>query len=474
MCNTVFCVAFWNRTDDLAALDDHWHSPTAEFLVLWGRRRVGKTELLTHFAESRRSFYFEATDVAQVEQLADLSKELARISGNPLLVQQPLTSWTAALTAITQFVSDQPTVIVFDEYQYLARRESGLGSLINHWWRTVARDLPIVFVIAGSEVSFFEREVLAGETYGRRTGQMHVLPFGYRDAALFHPGYSPEDRIRTYAVCGGMPYYLERFTDDVPLREHLLRHTLYRDGFLYEEADLLLRQELPEPRNYMSVLRAIAQGHTKNSEVAHHTQLDSSQIGQIVATLERLQLVRTIRPVTATDRSNKTSYEILNGFLSYYFRFVDPAKSRLRTRHDAEQYLDEVVWPGIDAFVSKPAWELLCQEHVRDAESAAAVGVWWGMVPTGEGRRTKQQEIDIVALRHDRSVVATGSCKWTNSPLDRGEEDLLIRTEPFIPSAKSVTRHYFCSRESFTDGVHRLAENEPDRIRLVTPVDLYR
>ncbi len=466
-------MAFLNRADDLAALNDLWGSQAAEFFVLWGRRRVGKTELLSTFAEGRRALHFEATNVTRSEQLLDFSSELARVSGNMLHAQHPLTTWDAALTAVEQFVGSQRTIVVLDEFQFLAGQEAGLGSLINRWWRSVGRKLPLVLIIAGSEVGFFEREVLGGEMYGRRTGQLHLLPFPNRDAALFHPRYSPEDRIRAFAVCGGMPYYLERFTDDLPLRDHILRHTLYRDGFLFQEADLLLRQELPDPRNHMSVLRAIAQGQTQNNRIAGRTQLSESQVSQIIATLERMQLVRTLRPVTASERSKKTSYEICDGFLNYYFRFVDPARSRLRTRAQAEAYLDEVVMAQLDHFVSKGAWDRVCQDHVMEVEGAAAVGAWWGQVPTGEGRRTRSQEIDIVAVDHGTAVMATGTCKWTNGALPASEEALLTATEPFIPKSNGVARHYFCSREGFDDELRRLADADPDRYRLVSPADVY-
>jgi AAA+ ATPase superfamily predicted ATPase len=466
-------MAFFNRIDELAALGDLWSARAAQLFVLWGRRRVGKTELLSHFADGRRAFHYEATNVTRPEQLRDLSVELARVSGNALLAEQPASTWEAALAAIAQFAHTQRSIVILDEFQFLAAQEPGIGSIVNRWWRETGRSLPIVLVLAGSEVGFFEREVLGGELYGRRTGQLQILPLQYRDAALFHPGYSPEDRVRTFAICGGMPYYLERFTDDAPLERHILAHTLYREGLLFQEADLLLRQELPDPRNHTSVLRAIAQGQTRNSQVANRTQLSESQVTQIVATLERMQLVRTLRPVTAAERSKKTSYEIRDSFLNYHFRFVDPARSRLRNRAQAEAYLGEVVLPQLDHFVSKGAWEHICQEYVLAREDSAAVGSWWGQVPTGQGRMTRSQEIDIVAIEHDGRVTATGSCKWTDGKLSMSEERLLLAAEPFIPKAGDVARHYFCSREGFERNVLDLAAADPERYRLVTPADVY-
>jgi len=466
-------MAFLDRVEELAALNESWAADDARFFVLWGRRRVGKTELLNHFVEGKRALYFEATDTARQDQLRDLSRELARASGNNLLVDQPLTSWRAVLTAIEQYAASERTVVVLDEFQYLAAQDRELGTLLNRWWRQIARRLGLMLVLAGSEVSFFERDVLAGQMYGRRTGQLHLTPLDHRAAGLFVPAYSAEDKVRTYAVCGGMPYYLERFDDSVPLAENILRNILYRDGFMHEEAGLLLRQELGDPHNYFSVLRAIAAGRTRNSEIVGQTKLSVAQVRQMTGVLERLQLVQQRRPVTSSQRSKKTSYAILDGFLNFHFRFVDPYRSLLRTRAGAEQHLRQTVLPALDHFVSKPTFEDICREHMRQTERAGAVGAWWGAVPTGEARRTEQREIDVVAVDRIGKATALGSCKWTASRVGLEEEALLSRLASHVPGADPHARHYFYARSGFAPALLRLAEGDPERYRLVRPADLY-
>lgn len=309
--------------------------------MLYGRRRVGKTELLAHLAARMRSFFFEATDTVPAQQLRDLTGELARVSGDELLRVQPLMSWEAALTAITQFVGAERTLVVLDEFQLLAARSPELETTISRWWRTTGRDLPVVFVLAGSELSFFEDKVLAGSLYGRRTGQLKLEPFTARDAALFHPGYSAQDKVRAFSVCGGIPYYLERFTDDRPLRDHLLSEVFERTGLLHDEAELMLRQSIPDPANHIGVLRSIAQGHSRNSQIADRTGLTAAHITKILASLERLGLAATLRPITAPPRSKKTAYAIADQFLRFHYRFVEPAKSQLRTSAVAATRLKE-------------------------------------------------------------------------------------------------------------------------------------
>jgi uncharacterized protein len=466
---------FFNRADELSALEEQWRAPEARYFVLWGRRRVGKTELLGRFTAGKRAFFFGATDTTEQSQLRAFSEELAAVSGNSLLAAEPVRTWEGALAAVEQFASaGERTVVVLDEFQFLAERQPALETLLNNWWRSTGRRLPLVLVIAGSEISFFREEVLGGKMYGRRTGQLQLVPFDHRSAALFTPRYSAEDRIRTYAICGGMPYYLDMWSDSVGVQENILRNVLYRDGLLHEEAELLLRQELPDPRQYFSVLEALARGRTRNNEIVQHTGLDKARVHQHLRTLERLGLVERIRPVTAGPTSLKTSYAILDGYLDFYFTFVKPYASRLRSREEAERHLRQTVAPRLDEFVSKPAWERVCREYMRLCEPhATTVGSWWGNVLVAP-KRSERREIDVVAIGPDRGVLATGSCKWTSSPLDSGEETLLGQIETAVPGAGEVQRHYFFSRSGFTGRMQALAESEPERIRLVTPEDLYR
>ena len=465
---------FFNRVDDLATLQDHWDAAASEgqFFVLWGRRRVGKTELLNHFARDKRAFYFEATDTTELTQLRNLSEELAQTSGNELYREAPFPSWTAALEALAQYVGDRPTLVVLDEFQLLAARQRELATLLSTWLRKTGRHLPVLFIIAGSEVSFFRKEVLGGQLYGRRTGQLQVRPLSQGDSALFVPGYSPEDKVRTYAVCGGMPYYLQTFDDARPLRENILGNILYRGGLLHEEAELLLRQELSDPLNYFSVLEAVARGATRTSQMAAKTGLDVPQVSQTLRTLERLELVEQRRPATSSATSTKTSWAILDGFLNFYFRFVEPYRSRLRTREDAARHLQTTVLPQLDHFVSKPAWELICQQHMLHAEDAKTVGAWWGKVRVQE-RRTEEREVDAAAIDLDGHVIALGSCKWTNAPLGRGEETFLTQMQAHIPRAENADRHYFYSRSGFDESLRRLASSDPARYKLITPDDLF-
>jgi uncharacterized protein len=465
-------VTFYNRTDELELLDRRLTSDKAELLVVYGRRRVGKTELLAHLASTVRSFYFEAADTVAADQLRDLTAELARASGSELLAAQPLESWDAALAALAAFVGTRRTLVVFDEFQLLARQAPELESVLSRWWRTTGRHLPLVLVLAGSEVSFFEDEVLAGRLYGRRTGQLKLVPFLAAEAALFHPGYSPEDRVRAFSVCGGIPYYLERFTDDRPLSEHLLAEVFQRTGLLHDEAELMLRQSIADPANHIAVLRSIAYGHNRNNEISQRTGLSSGHVTKILGLLERLGLVDRLRPVTASPRAKKTAYAICDQFLRFHYRFVETARSQLRTNALAAAYVTDSVMPQLDRHASL-AWEEICRQHVlRTVPGVSAVGRWWGQVPTGHGRRTEEREVDVVGVDGDRRPLVLGMCKWTSGGVDFDELNLLDRIAPHIDGHTGEERRILFSRNGFSERLRAFAATS-GAVELVGPADVY-
>lgn len=463
---------FFNRTDELEMISQRFASETAELLIVYGRRRVGKTELLTHLADSRKALYFEATDSVALDQLRDLTTELALASSNPVWASQTLTSWGAALAAIAEFVGDEQTLIILDEFQLLAHQSPQLESVLSRWWRTVGRKLPITLILAGSEISFFENDVLAGRLYGRRTGQLKLAPFLAKEASLFHPAYSPTDRVRAYSICGGIPYYLERFHDRRPLASHLLTEVFERTGLLHDEAELMLRQSIPAPTAHVAVLRSIAHGQSRNNSIAQRTQLAPGHVTKVLATLERLGLVEQLRPVAASPRSKKTAYRISDQFLRFHYRFVEPAKSQLRTRELAAHYVKTSVVPQLDHHASI-AWEDVCQQHVlRTQHGVSAVGRWWGPVPTGHSNRTEEREIDVAAVSPTGELAVVGMCKWTNTKVDFDELNLLDRLRNYVPGDKPETIRYLFSRSGFTSRLTTYAESDP-LLRLVTPADIY-
>lgn len=468
-------MAFFNRTDELEALEERWASKRGELVIVFGRRRVGKSRLITHWGERRRRLYYEATAGSERDHLDDISREIARLTGRRLYQEQPLTSWRAAFAAFEELLQDGKTLIALDEFQFLARHNAEIGSLVNDLIERHADDSNLRMILAGSDVSFFEREVVgyAAVSYGRRTGSLRVEPFAWSSIQPFLPRWSIEDRIRAWAVYGGMPYYLDAIDPANELAENILRTILLPDALLRHEPEFLLAQEsrIRERETYMSALRAIAAGHTKLGEIAQRIQRRPNDARSFLQTLEDMRLVRRHRPIT-TQSGTKVLYAITDPFLRFWFKFVAPYESRLQSRESARTHLRETVLPVLDEFVSRDAFEEVCHrwalEHVP---GAVEVGRWWGSkrIRTPEGLRTRRYEADVAAIDADGGIVALGSCKWSASAHDAGELDKLQTIAQMLDVDDPAL--YFFDRTGFSERLREIARERP-QVHLIATTEM--
>ncbi len=463
---------FLNRSEELAMLERRWASGESQIFLLWGRRRVGKTELLLEFGQDKRALFFEATSGTRADHLGDFSERLAEVSGRGAGLLAP--DWRAALDAVAEWAeAEGPVLLVLDEFQHIARESPDVGTTINVWWRERGSSAPVFAVLSGSEVGFFEREVVgySAATYGRRAGQLRLEPFRPRDVGLFLPSWSAEDRIRAYGVFGNMPYYLAHVREQAGLADNILELILARDGLLHEEARLLLDVELPDASAYFSVLRAIAAGQTRVSQIDSRTGIgDSSRVSQMLDQLQRLWLVRKELPVTVRnpERSRQSFYRITDPYLRFWFRFVLPAQGRLADPEGARRHLEGRVLPQLDEFVASPAYEEVCQEWLLRETDAAAVGWWWGKVRElrAAGLRDSDRELDAVAVDDDGAAIAVASCKWTDGPMPASE---LRKLEALAAHLRPDQRPalFLFSRSGFEDPL-AAAANRDSGIRLVS------
>jgi uncharacterized protein len=304
-----------------------------------------------------------------------------------------------------------------------------------------------------------------------------LLPFPWGEIGAFAPGWSVQDRIRAWAVFGGIPHYLKEIDLDKPLSEAIRRAVLYPDGLLREEPRFLLSQEgrLREQATYMSCLRAIAGGATRLNEIAQRVGRSAPDARGFLEVLEDMGLVERRYPVTRAS-GRRVGYAIVDPFLRFWFRFVAPRESRLATRRDADRHLEESVMPELDNFVSEDAFERVCQAWLVEEIGAAEVGWWWGSIRRRENGRLRKSsfEADVAAVDADGRVMALGSCKWPDADNDghvhqAGELDELetIRDELEAPGAAL----YFFDRVGFSPRLQELASERED-VHLVRAGDL--
>jgi hypothetical protein len=449
---------FVNRTAELRTLAQRAASRKAELLVIYGRRRVGKSELLRTFLRKRRHVYYLADRRTELEQLDLLSTLLAEYFNDSILAVQPLRSWELVFQYLTKNITrKQPFILVLDEFPYLAEVNPALPSIVQRHWDLYFKKMNVKLILCGSSMSFMEKEVLSHKSplYGRRTGQLELTPFRYNNVAEMLPTVSAERLVEFYAIFGGIPAYLEFIEPSKSLWKNIEEHIFPSDRFLHNEVNFLLMEELRTPQNYLAILRALAHGKTKLTEIAHATSLETATVAKFFDTLIALRLVR--RRVPATEKAHKSrrgSYRIRDHYVRFWFRYVYPHLTYLEEgRYD---FVMEKIRETFDSFVGT-AFEDVCREYLPQNATYSkrwqSFGAWW----------STKAEIDIAAVNDDRELLL-GECKWTERPIGRRVYEDLKAKAPLVHGRFTSTSYVLFSKSGFTPELQRMAKSDGARL----------
>jgi len=451
---------FIDREEEMAHLERLYGSKRAEFFVLYGRRRVGKTKLLRAFCANRPHLFFVATLSSEAEQLATFSQALWRFSHAEVPDGFTFPSWESALRALAE-LPGRP-IVVLDEFTYLISSNKAIPSILQKVWDERLSEANLMLVLCGSYIGIMEREVLGYQAplYGRRTGSHLLLPLKLRGAAQFYPQYTPVQKLEAWAVLGGMPYYLSAFSDSTDVLANVRAQILDPHGVLCNEPQLLLMEELRAPQNYFSILRTIAQGHTRLGEIANAAGVgDATTAVRYLDTLREMRVVTRSVPATQArpEKSRKGIYQIADHFFRFWFRYVHPFYSSLDMGL-ADTILAQQVRPTWEQYVGY-AFEEAAREYVaRLAEGGKLaivperIGSWWA----------PEAEIDLLALSDAQGAMLAGECKWSTKPVGTDILDSLKR------KARNAQRegqwpqiaYMLFSRSGFTPTLRKVAEAE--------------
>ena len=360
---------FIGRDHELDVLVELAEGQSPELFVLYGRRRVGKTELLQRFCEGRRAVYFQAAQVREKDNLRAFRDALADVLGEAVGAVT-FEDWHAALRFTADRADGERLVVVLDEFPYLCEANKGLPSILQRFWDSTGKKSKLMLVLCGSQVSFMEEEVLSERSplFGRRTAQRRLQPLPPPDTIGFFPNWSVEDRVLAYGILGGMPAYLRRFDDSRTLSQNIYREVLRPEGYLFEEVQFLLRNELTSPATYNSILSAVAHGERKVGDIALMVGVDSTTANKYLSVLRDLGLVERVIPITETDplRSRRGSYHISDRFLAFHFRHVQPNVSLINAGRGA-RVLEESVQPDFDRLFDEARLEFVLDHLRREA-----------------------------------------------------------------------------------------------------------
>ncbi len=457
---------FIGRERELKVLSDAWDAPQSGFIPVYGRRRVGKSELILHFLRGKSALYFLGKKAPAGLQIREFLKVSAGVLGEPLLATYPASGWSDAIDAVTaRWQGPAKLVLAFDEFQWIVGASPELPSVLQEKWdRDWQHSGRVLLILCGSYVGFMEREVLGRRSplFGRRTAQILLRPFGYREAAGFHPGYSLVDRARTYFLCGGIPFYLRLFADERSVEMNLASQLLDEYAALYREPDFLLREELREVESYYAVLLAVAGGHTAATDIARVSEVAPGSLPYFLKQLIELGYIAKRYPLTGQDRNPRdVRYDLSDPLLRFWFRFVFPEQSQIR-RLGPARAMQDFVKPYLDSYFGL-CFERLCREalpHLYEREGVGAafqIGEYW----------SRSTQIDVVGLRKD-GWTDLGECKWGTVRSAVAIEGELEKKASLYPNRRNAT----LSRRIFVRS-RRSAGRKDSGVRWHTLEDLY-
>ena len=452
---------FVNREQELNLLNTKYSSNRAELFVLYGRRRVGKTELLRHFCQDKEYVFYIADLATEANSLAEFTRRVSEYQYGDEALLSPFASWDVALRYVATLAKEVRIVVIFDEFTYLIEKNSAIASIFQRLWDSTLKNSRIMLILCGSYVGMIEEHVLSHSSplYGRRTGQWQLQPFSLPEAHKMLPQYSIQEMIKLYATIGGVASYLEEFREGVHYLEQAEQKILTKGNFLYEEARFLLREQLRRsPDRYFSILEAIAHGNTRSNAISQASNVESSQLGHYLESLKGLGLIERIVPITEynPEKSKQGIYRLLDQYLRFWFRFVYPNRSALERGNTAK--ISRVVEQQIDQHTG-PSFELICQEYVSrhfiDGDTEAKynrVGHWWN----------RHHEIDVMAIGENATLF--GECKWSTKAVGTNIlDDLKQKSMLALKAIKSPPNEVvfaLFSRSGFTANLQELQKSE--------------
>ncbi|WP_049933248.1 ATP-binding protein [Halorubrum ezzemoulense] len=441
-----------NRETELEWLTSHLSRAERQLLVVYGRRRVGKTTLVTTALDA-----LEDTSVYYLCDERGATHNARRFAAQCAAALDDITPDVDGFVEAFQYLTarvDGPCVVALDEFSYLVDEDDTIPSVFQTVVDDVLAGTDVSLVLLGSSISMMEEGVLSYESplYGRRTGQWELAPLSFADVRAFFPDDDLETQIQLYSVLGGVPAYLEQFDPGLSLLENVEQSILSKGEFLYEEPEFLLRQELREPATYMAILEAIAGGATRVTEIANEIGRDASSLSRYLQNLTQLAILEREHPVT--DPDGRGLYRLTDDFLRFWFRYVAPNRGTLEQGRTAP--VRSAIAETLPTHTSR-TFETVCQQAVRTPGfpvSCSRVGRWW----------YGGEEIDIAGVNRETETLLLGECKWTTEPVGPGVFDKLTALESEVrwQGTDREVRYALFSRGGFTDELQAVVDDRSD------------
>ena len=479
---------FVGREKELAFLESKYTAENGQLIVLYGRRRVGKTETLKEFCKNKPHVFFACRECTDKLQLRTFSEKMLKEDIPARRYISQFENWEQAFRSVTDLPSgDKKKLLIIDEFPYMCRGNTSIPSVLQNLWDEVLKDKNLMIVLCGSSMSFIEKELLSEKNplYGRATGVYRMTEMDFYDAVKFFPDYSDTDKVIAYSVLGGIPHYLKQFDPKKSLAENIKNNILTKGCVLYSEVDFLLRQELRETPIYNSLIEAIALGNTKLNEISQKSLVDdTSKTSTYLRNLIQLGIVEREFSVDAGTKkranTNRGTYKLTDNFFRFWYAFVFANYSELEAG-DVDGVFHYSVEPQLHQFASMP-FEDVCRQYVRKLQQANAlpfryahIGRWTGKTTVRDtsapgGTRIAETEIDILAVSKSRNEYLVCECKFKNKPFSYSE--YLDTIAKLTPQKEKADFYYALFSELGFDNKIKEADNINKRLWLYELSDI--
>lgn len=459
---------FIDRELEMETLQREYAREGSALVILYGRRRVGKTTLISEFIKDKNALFFLASEEAEAQNRNAFKEKVAEFVNSNLLRNADIKSWDVLFRAIMDTPFERKPVIVLDEFQYLGKANPAFPSIFQRIWEEILKDHSVMVILCGSLISMMESQTLAygSPLYGRRTAQIRLKQIPFRYYHAFFPNKSRRDLIELYAVTGGVPKYIELFSENKDIYSSIQTCILNRSGYLYDEPHFLLQQEVSEVGSYFSIIKAIAAGNAKLSAIASVLEIKSTSLTKYLKTLIDLDILEREVPITEEnpEKSKKGLYKIKDNYLRFWFAFVYPNMSFIESGH-SQLVMNKIRKSLVKNHVAF-VYEDVCKERMWELNADDV----WPFNFTKLGRYwDSRDEIDIAALDPEGKNLILGECKYWAEPVGISVlRSLEAKAERVAWERDSRNVWYVIfSASGFTDDLIKEAESRAE-LRLCT------
>lgn len=459
----MFRAAFVGRSRELQVLDNLWKSPKATLLILYGRRRVGKTRLLTHWLQKRKDkgLYWVAEPTSSLSQLRSFSQALMSFMDPEAEIPPDFTfsTWELAFRQLALYAREERVAVFIDEVTYVIDVNPEFVGVLQKVWDRWLSDSNLMLAFAGSQMGLMRQHLLNYDAplYGRATTQMQLPPLPYGTTRDYFPAYSAEERVTLYAMWGGVPAYWERLDAELSVVENLRLNILPAHAWMIDESRILLQDFITDLHNYVGILRAIADGQQSMSAISKRTGMPGSKASFYLSVLRDTGFVTRDVPVTqrGTD-SRRGRYFVTDPYLRFFYRFLSAYQSKLALGQMEEMV--KLIQGAMPDFIGDNTWPELCREWLLRASAQGQIPV-----PVEEvgSEWAKNYMVDVAGIDRASSSLVLGDSFWDEKPMGLDVIEALVqKTSSVLPKDHQEWSVYYVlfSASGWTEEARQQAE----------------